>query len=106
SSSKVTVLNSFAEGYLAAMGPDSLQSVVDTPIGRIGCIVEAEGYVPEVSRGLARKGAEIIVHPNLDHGSRARAIRALKQSIALQNGVYLLSANMAYERMDLNGEVM
>ena len=35
--------------------------VVETPIGRIGLMVAAEGYVPEVARSLMLRGVEILL---------------------------------------------
>jgi predicted amidohydrolase len=40
---------------------DELSTIVNTPVGRIGLIVAADGFVPEVARSLMLRGAEIIL---------------------------------------------
>ena len=40
---------------------DAPSPVVNTPTGRIGLMVAAEGYVPEIARSLMLRGAEIIL---------------------------------------------
>lgn len=69
--------------------------VVDTRLGRIGMLVCSELYVPELSRILALKGADLIVYPaggainELLPGWRtlvwARAIENLVYTAAIQN---------------------
>lgn len=79
--------------YLAAFGEDPILPVVQTPIGAIGCLVEAEVLVPEASRLLAAKGAEIIVHPSGERGGEhAPPYTAARQLNAYANGVYWLTA--------------
>ncbi|MBI5285864.1 MAG: carbon-nitrogen hydrolase family protein [Chloroflexi bacterium] len=56
---------------------DEVCPVIDTPIGRIGLMVAAEGMVPEVARSLMLRGAEIILwaadDPSLPMATFARA---------------------------------
>src|SRR5438552_6875776 len=40
---------------------DEVCPVVNTPIGRVGLLVAAEAYVPEVARSLMLRGAEIVL---------------------------------------------
>ncbi len=40
---------------------DSACPVVNTPIGRVGLMLAAEGFVPEVARSLMLRGAEILL---------------------------------------------
>jgi predicted amidohydrolase len=40
---------------------DEVSAVVHTPIGRVGLLVGAEGFVPEVARSLMLRGAEILL---------------------------------------------
>ena len=60
------------------MGNDACP-VFHTPIGRVGLMLSAEGYVPEVARSLMLRGAEIILwagdDPSLSmlHAARTRA---------------------------------
>ncbi|MFN8535188.1 MAG: nitrilase-related carbon-nitrogen hydrolase [Dehalococcoidia bacterium] len=103
SSAAITVLKTFREEYIAALGEQALHAVADTPIGKIGVIVESEQFYPEVLRGLARNGAEVIVHPNLEP-SRTIPYAALKQARAFENGLYLVSATPAFERWQQDGE--
>lgn len=98
SSRGVTVLRAFRDEYAAALGEESVHSVVDTPIGRLAVIVEAEQYVPEVVRALGKRGAEIIVHPNLEIPGDL-PFQAVKQARAFENGVFFVSANAAFERL-------
>jgi predicted amidohydrolase len=58
---------------------DDVCPVVNTPAGRVGLMVAAEGYVPEIARSLMLRGAEIILWAADDPGgpmapfARARA---------------------------------
>lgn len=97
SSATITVLKTFREEYVAALGEAALHAVAETPIGRLGCIVESEQFYPEVLRGLARNGAEVVVHPNLEPSATIPYL-ALKQARAFENGLYLVSATPAFER--------
>jgi predicted amidohydrolase len=49
---------------LYGTGLDAFYPVVDTQIGRIGCVICMEGSYPETARGLAMNGAEIIYRPS------------------------------------------
>src|SRR6185295_6043791 len=40
---------------------DAMSPVVNTSIGRIGLMVAAEGFVPEVARSLMLRGAEMLL---------------------------------------------
>ncbi len=40
---------------------DEVCPIVNTPIGRVGLLIAAEGFVPEVPRSLMLRGAEIIL---------------------------------------------
>ncbi len=40
---------------------DEVSPVVNTPIGRVGLMLAAEGHVPEVARSLMLRGAEILL---------------------------------------------
>ena len=43
--------------------PGDEYRVFDTPLGKIGILICADGRLPEISRVLALKGAEVIVDP-------------------------------------------
>ena len=51
--------------YAAAFSTDikDLFPVLDTPIGKLGCMTCHDGATPEVSRALGFNGVEIICHP-------------------------------------------
>jgi predicted amidohydrolase len=58
---------------------DTPSPVIETRVGRVGLMVAAEGYVPEVARSLMLRGAEIVVWcaddapPAFTQVARARA---------------------------------
>jgi predicted amidohydrolase len=84
--------------YVERYGQAALFPVVDTPIGRLGCLTCYDINFPEMARCLALSGAEILLHPT----SEGRAPFLLedeggweigKRSRAYENLVYLISAN-------------
>jgi len=70
---------------------DREAQVVDTPFGRIGLLSCMDGLIPETSRVLACKGADIILNslcsPALDEAHTHIRARAA------ENGVFMISAN-------------
>ncbi|MBV9120315.1 MAG: hypothetical protein JOZ39_06365, partial [Chloroflexi bacterium] len=76
-------------------GNDALFPVVETPLGVMGLIVGGDILQPELGRALARRGAEILVHPT---GSRetetSRMMGAMRRATAYFNQAYLLCANI------------
>jgi predicted amidohydrolase len=94
SAPETTALHDMFDEYESAIGPGSVLPVAKTELGIFGCLVEAEMYVPETVRVLRSKGAEIVVHPTGERGEIGRVDpAAFKQTAALANGVYWLSAN-------------
>lgn len=91
SAPETTALRDIKDEYESVFGKGSVLPVAKTDIGVIGCMVESELYVPEVTRLLRSKGAEIIVHPTAEHGGGVPDL-AIKQTNAFTNGVYWLSA--------------
>ncbi len=89
SAPEVAYLRDIARDYERIFGAGSILPVADTPIGRLGCFVEGEGEVLEVSRLLASKGAELILHTSLEDGDVPW--QALKQAIGFQCHLYLLT---------------
>jgi len=81
-------------------GLDAFYPVVDTEIGQIGCAVCMERGYPEIARGLAMNGAEIIYMPTyhepfVGNGmyevqARARAMDNTCYVISPTSGSYLL----------------
>ncbi|MDX2144133.1 MAG: nitrilase-related carbon-nitrogen hydrolase, partial [Rhodospirillaceae bacterium] len=80
SAPEVSYLRDMAAEYKKIFGPDSILPVVQTPIGKLGCYVEGEAEVLEVSRLLASKGAEVIAHTSME--SDETPWQALKQAIS------------------------
>ncbi len=89
SAPEVSYLRDIARDYERVFGAGSILPVKETPIGRIGCFVEGEAEVLEVSRLLASKGAEVILHTSLEDGDIPW--QALKQAIGFQCHLYLLT---------------
>ncbi len=56
------------ERFAAMPMGDDICAVVQTPIGRVGMMLAADGYVPEVARSLMLRGAEFILWCSDDPG--------------------------------------
>ena len=83
----------FLEDYLARYGVEGLWPVVDTSLGRVAMLACGEIMIPEASRMLMLRGAEILVHPTNEPISEAE--EAAKVSAAAANMLYVVSANVA-----------
>jgi len=84
------------DAYLDHYGWESLFPVVDTELGRMGCVASEEILYPEITRALALGGAELICHSSSEIGSpRATPKNIAKQARAYENMVYVVSANSA-----------
>lgn len=73
--------------------PGSAYPVVDTDFGRIGVLICWDFWFPEPARILRLKGAEIIFLPIAGDGD-ARHWDVISRARAMDNGVYLVSANV------------
>ncbi len=87
----------FDERYVA---PGLCFNVADTPWGRVGMMICADGRVPEIARILAMKGARLILDPtNLVAAGREPARLSSPQldymlcARAAENGVWIAVAN-------------
>ncbi|MBL8643956.1 MAG: hypothetical protein JNK21_08475 [Rhodospirillaceae bacterium] len=89
SAPEVSYLRDIADEYVKIFGPESILPVAKTPVGNLACYVEGEAEVLEVSRLVAAKGAEVILHVSLENDETPW--RAIKQAIAFQCHVYLLT---------------
>lgn len=84
--------------YVERYGVDALWPVVDTPIGRLACLVCFDINIPENARCLALNGAEIILHPTSE-GRAPFLVEDVggweigKRSRAYENLCYVVSAN-------------
>ncbi len=95
SAAGVTPLRNRAVEYRDVAGEESIYPVAETPIGRIAVLVEREPQVPEVTRLLRFRGAEIVIHLSAE-GSRASALfpgDALRTALAFAHGQYWLAAS-------------
>ena len=74
--------------------------VFDTPIGRIGIEICYDLRFPEVTRALTLRGAEIVAHPtNFPIAARSQT-DVITVARALENRIYLLSANRVGKERD------
>ncbi len=81
---------------LYGSGLDAFFPVVDTAIGRIGCVICMEGSYPEPARGLAMNGAEILYRPSYPEPYVANDLWELQnRSRALDNTTYVVAPNPA-----------
>ena len=83
----------FLEDYIARYGVEGLWPVVETSLGRVAMLACGEIMVPEASRMLMLRGAEILVHPTNEPISEAE--EAAKVAAAAANMMYVVSANVA-----------
>lgn len=80
--------------YLEIYGEQSLFPVVDTELGRLGCVASEEILFPEICRALALNGAEVICHSSSEMGSpRVTPKNTAKRARAFENLAYIVSAN-------------
>ncbi len=84
---------------------DEVSPIVPTPAGRVGLMVAAEGFVPEVARSLMLRGAEIILWCADDPGG---AMLPFARCRAEENRVYVAcaaapTANAVTAVIDPNG---
>jgi predicted amidohydrolase len=82
--------------YLDIYGLDGVIPVARTEIGHLAAVASEEILYPEITRCLAMRGAEIIVHSS----SEASSPRPMPKGIAkaarsIENLVYVISANSA-----------
>lgn len=82
--------------YLEAYGYDAVFPVAKTNIGNLACIASEEILYPEVSRCLAMRGAEILLHSTSEIGSPMLTQKNVaKLARATENLAYVVSANSA-----------
>lgn len=77
---------------------DAIFPVAKTSIGNIGIAICHEGVYPEVARGLAMNGAEIIIRPTLIEPSVSNGMWEIQNKAhALFNSAYLVAPNLGPE---------
>ena len=84
------------DAYVKKYGEESLFPVVDTPIGQLGCMICADGWLPETSRCLALNGAEIILYPISTFEPAHQDYHLICRTRALENVAYLVSPNLGH----------
>jgi formamidase len=74
---------------------DAPPPVFDIPdVGRAGVMICYDGWFPEVARGLALQGAEVILHPTLTSTPDREEELVLARSNAIVNQCYVVNINM------------
>lgn len=81
--------------YIERYGYDSLFPVIDTPLGKLGLLVCADGlFGPEVARALAMKGAEILCFPISTTSPDHSYYHLVARARAIDNACYVISPNL------------
>jgi deaminated glutathione amidase len=84
------------DDYIKVYGEDALFPVAHTEIGNLACIASEEIVYPEISRCLAMKGAEILLHSSSEVGSLMPTQKNIaKLARAFENMMYVVSSNSA-----------
>lgn len=82
--------------YLDIYGEESVFPVAKTEIGNLGTIASEEILYPEITRCLALRGAEVILHPTSEPGSAELTIKEVcRRARAIENQVFVVAANSA-----------
>ncbi|MEO0574808.1 MAG: nitrilase-related carbon-nitrogen hydrolase [Pseudomonadota bacterium] len=82
--------------YLDIYGKDAIFPVVDTAIGRLACVASEEILFPEITRALANKGAEILLHSSSEVASPELTPKEIaRRARAIENCMYVITANTA-----------
>lgn len=81
------------DDYRAAYGEEGIFPIADTELGRLAIFPCGEVGVPELSRVLMLRGAEVLLHPNNEPVTRRAD--AAKICRAAENMCYLISANVS-----------
>ncbi|MEX1310979.1 MAG: nitrilase-related carbon-nitrogen hydrolase [Candidatus Sulfomarinibacteraceae bacterium] len=91
------------DAYVDRYGLDGVFPVATTEIGRLAAVASEEILYPEVSRCLAMRGAEVLVHSTCEVGSPRETPKGIaKRARAIENLAYVVSANTAgMEGLDL-----
>jgi len=77
---------------------EAIFPVARTEIGNIGIVICHEGVYPEIARGLAMNGAEILIRPTLIEPAVMNGMWELQnRAHAVFNGVYVVAPNLGPE---------
>jgi predicted amidohydrolase len=91
--------------YLDIYGLEGVFPVTATDIGRIAAVASEEILYPEVTRCMAMRGAEVVVHSTCEVVSPRLTPKGIaRRARAIENTVYVVSCNTAaIEGIDLPG---
>jgi predicted amidohydrolase len=93
-----TTPGSVFEQYVDEYGLDSLFTVADTPLGKLGHIICFEIMFPEISRLMALSGAELIIDSTAEGWGSFRPMwHACRRKRAFENTAYLAMSNKAHD---------
>jgi predicted amidohydrolase len=82
--------------YIDTYGADSIFPVARTEIGNLGTIASEEILYPEITRCVAMRGAEVILHPTSEPGSAELTIKEVcRRARAIENQVFVVASNTA-----------
>jgi predicted amidohydrolase len=89
--------------YLDLYGLEGVFPVARTEIGALAAVASEEILIPEVSRCLALRGAEVLVHSSCETASPLPTPKSIaRRARAIENLVYVVSCNTAgMEGIDL-----
>jgi predicted amidohydrolase len=91
--------------YVQRYGWDSLFPVLDTPIGRLGMMICADGlFCPEIPRVLAMRGCEVLCYPISTTQPDHHYYHLTAQARAIDNACYLVSPNLGLTFSDQRAE--
>lgn len=86
------VLDAFLDRY----GAEALFPVAATPLGKLACVASEEILYPEISRALALRGAEVLLHSSSEVCSPQLSPKNIaKRARAFENLACVVSANSA-----------
>jgi len=82
--------------YMKHYSEDDVFPILDTPLGRLATLASEEIRYPEITRILAAKGAELLLHPSSEASSTLMSSKNVaKIARAQENQCYVVSANSA-----------
>jgi predicted amidohydrolase len=101
-----TTPGSILDRYLDRYGYEALFPVSDTRLGRLATAICFDMNFPELHRAVARRGAEVLLHPTAEpHNIRRRAWENGRQVRAWENTMYVASAGLGGEYWEPDGEL-
>ena len=82
------------ERYLELYGVEGVFPVTDTELGRLATVASEEILYPEITRAMALRGAEVVLHSTSEVGSPELTPKDIaKRARAIENQAYVISAN-------------